>query len=56
MSFFLFLLVMAIGLGIAGVMVKGFFYLLIIGILLFLADLVLGGIRMGRRHGTRLTR
>jgi hypothetical protein len=56
MVLFLFILVMAIGLGIAGVVVKGFFYLLIIGILLFLVDLVLGGIRMGRRHGARLTR
>jgi len=56
MTIFLLLLVIAIGLGIAGVVVKGFFYLLIIGIILFLLDLILGGIRMGRRHGTRLTR
>lgn len=56
MVMFLILLLVAIGLGIAGVVIKGFFFLLIIGILVFLADLVLGGIRMGRRHGTRLTR
>lgn len=56
MVMFLILLLVAIGLGIAGVVIKGFFFLLIIGILVFLADLILGGIRMGRRHGTRLTR
>jgi hypothetical protein len=51
MAFFLFLIIVAIALGITGAAVKGLFYLLIIGIVVFLADLVLGGIRMGRRHG-----
>lgn len=51
MAFFLFLVIVAIALGITGVVVKGLFYLLIIGIALFLADLVLGGIRVGRRYG-----
>jgi hypothetical protein len=56
MALFLFLVIVAIALGIVGVTVNGLFYLLIIGILLFLADLVLGGIRMGRRRGTRPAR
>jgi hypothetical protein len=50
MSLFLALIIVAIGLGIAGWAVKGLFFLLIIGILVFLADLVLGGIRIGRRR------
>lgn len=56
MALFLFLIIVAIGLGIAGVVVKGLFYLLIIGILVFLVDLVFGGIRIGRRRGTRPAR
>lgn len=57
MTLFLLIFLIAIGLGIAGVVIKGFIYLLIIGIILFLVDLVLGGIRMGRRRrGARLTR
>jgi len=56
MALFLFLIIVAIVLGITGLVVKGLFYLLIIGIVLFLADLVLGGIRMGRRRGTRPSR
>lgn len=50
MTLFLLLIILAIGLGIAGVVVKGLFYLLIIGIVVFLVDLVLSGIRMGRRR------
>jgi hypothetical protein len=56
MALFLFIIIVAIALGIVGVVVKGLFYLLIIGIVLFLANLVLGGIRMGRRRGTRPAR
>jgi hypothetical protein len=56
MTLFLFLIIVAIALGITGAVVKGLFYLLIIGIVLFLADLVLGGVRMGRRRGTRPAR
>jgi hypothetical protein len=49
MTLFLFVIIVAIALGITGVVVKGLFYLLIIGVVLFLADLVLGGMRLGRR-------
>lgn len=51
MALFLALILVAVGLGIAGWVVNGLFYLLIIGIVIFLADLVFGGIRIGRRHG-----
>lgn len=56
MAVFLFILLVAVALGIIGVVVKGLFYLLIIGIVLFLINLVLGGIRMGHRRGSRPTR
>ena len=56
MSLFLFLIIVAIALGITGVVVKGLFYLLIIGVVLFLADLVFGGVRIGRRRGSRPAR
>jgi hypothetical protein len=56
MALFLLLIIIAIGLGIAGVVVKGLFYLLIIGIVVFLADLVVGGLRLGRRRGNRPAR
>jgi hypothetical protein len=56
MTLFLALIILAIGLGIAGLVVKGFFFLLIIGILVFLADLVFGGFRIGRRRGPRVVR
>lgn len=46
MVLFLFLVIVAIGLGIAGVVAKGLFYLLIIGVVLFVADLVLLGWRL----------
>lgn len=46
MILFLFLVIVAIGLGIAGVVAKGLFYLLIIGVVLFVADLVLLGWRL----------
>jgi hypothetical protein len=44
---------MAVTLGIVRAVAKGLSYLLIMGILLFLANLVLSGIGMGRRRGTR---
>ncbi|MFG2087050.1 MULTISPECIES: hypothetical protein [unclassified Spirillospora] len=56
MALFLFILLVAIALGIIGFVVKGLFYLLIIGVLLFLADLVLSGIRFGHRRASRPTR
>jgi hypothetical protein len=56
MALFLFIVIVAIALGIVGVVVKGLCFLLIIGVVLFLADLVVGGVRMGRRKGTRPAR
>jgi hypothetical protein len=54
-AFFLLLLIVAIALGIVGVVVKGLLYLLIIGIVVFLVALLLGTLRM-RRAGRRPTR
>jgi hypothetical protein len=51
MALFLALILVALALGISGWVVKGLFFLLIIGVVIFLADLVFGGIRIGRRHG-----
>jgi hypothetical protein len=50
MALFLLIVIAAIALGIVGVVVNGLFYLLIIGVLLFLANLVLGGMLWGRRR------
>ena len=50
MVLFLLLVIAAIALGIVGVVVKGLFYLLIIGIIVILVDLVLLGARMGRNR------
>jgi hypothetical protein len=49
MAFILFLILAAVALGIIGAVAKGLFYLLIIGIVVFLASLVLSGMRWGRR-------
>jgi hypothetical protein len=51
LALFLFLVVVAIVLGIVGVVAKGLLYLLFIGIAVFLAALVLGALRMRRRPG-----
>jgi hypothetical protein len=56
MALFLLVIIIAIGLGIVGVVVKGLFYLLIIGIVLFLGSLILSGVRMGRSRGRRPAR
>ncbi len=40
MALFLLIVILAIVLGIIGVVIKGLFYLLIIGVIVFLADLV----------------
>ncbi|WP_173476262.1 hypothetical protein [Streptomyces sp. 150FB] len=56
MSLFLFLLLVAVGLGITGVAGSGLSYLLVIGVVVFLADLVLLGARAGMRRGRRVTR
>lgn len=47
-AFFLLLVIVAIVLGIVGVVVKGLLYLLIIGIVVFLGALLLGSLRMRR--------
>jgi hypothetical protein len=54
-AFFLLLVIVAIALGIVGVVVEGLLYLLIIGIVVFLVALLLGALRM-RRAGRRPTR
>jgi hypothetical protein len=52
---FLLLIIAAIALGIGGFVVKGLLYLLIIGIIVFLADLIFFGARLrgGRRRPAR---
>jgi hypothetical protein len=51
MAFFLLLVLAAVALGIIGVVVKGLFYLLIIGVVVFLCAFVLLGTRgRGRRR------
>ena len=51
MALFLLLIIVAIALGIVGVVVKGLFYLLIIGVVVVIVDLVVLGARMNRRRG-----
>jgi hypothetical protein len=53
MALFLLVIIIAIALGIIGVVLKGLFYLLIIGIVIFVANLIFGGLRLGRRHAGR---
>ena len=55
MVLFLLLIIAAVALGIIGFVVKGLLYLLIIGIIVFLADLVFFGARLsgGRRRRAR---
>lgn len=50
MALFLLLVIVAIALGIVGVVVKGLIYLLIIGVVILIADLIFGGVRL-RRSG-----
>ena len=54
-ALFLLLVIVAVMLGIVGVVAKGLLYLLIIGIVVFLGALVLGALRMRRpgRHPAR---
>jgi hypothetical protein len=49
MALFLLLIIVAIALGIVGAVAKGLFYVLIIGVVVLLADLVLLGVRLSRR-------
>jgi membrane protein implicated in regulation of membrane protease activity len=50
MSLFLFLIIVAIALGIIGATVDGLFYLLIIGIVVLVADLAYAMMRFRRRR------
>ncbi|MGX4694336.1 hypothetical protein [Streptomyces sp. JNUCC 63] len=56
MALFLFLILVAIALGLVGAVLKGLFYLLVIGVVLFVADLVLLGARWSRRSHRHLVR
>jgi hypothetical protein len=55
-ALFLLLVIVAIVLGIVGVVAKGLLYLLIIGIAVFLAALILAALRIRRRPGRRPAR
>ena len=55
-ALFLLLIIVAVALGIVGVVAKGLLYLLIIGIVVFLGALVLGALRMRGRPGRRSAR
>jgi hypothetical protein len=50
-ALFLLLVIVAIALGIVGVVAKGLLFLLIIGIAVFLGALLFGALRMRRRPG-----
>ncbi len=56
LAFFLLLVIVAIALGIVGVVVKGLLYLLFIGIVVFLGAILLSALRMRRQPGKRSTR
>ncbi|MDH6129060.1 MULTISPECIES: hypothetical protein [unclassified Kitasatospora] len=53
MALFLFILLIAVVFGFLGALVKGLLWLLVIGAVLFVAALVLGGVRLGRGRGAR---
>ena len=55
-ALFLLLVIVAIVLGIVGVVANGLLYLLIIGVVVFLGALVLGALRMRQRPGRRPAR
>ncbi|MEU1012543.1 hypothetical protein [Streptomyces sp. NPDC005890] len=53
MSIFLFLILVAVALGIIGVVTHGLFYLLVIGVVVLVADLVYAAVRFhrgGKKH------
>lgn len=56
MALFLLFIIVAIALGIAGAVVHGLLWLLIIGIVLFLLDFVLLGTQLRGRRRRRLVR
>lgn len=53
MVLFLLLVIVAIALGIIGAVAKGLLYLLVIGAVLLVADLVYAGLRWSRRTSRR---
>ncbi|MFI1047163.1 hypothetical protein [Streptomyces griseoruber] len=53
MAIFLFLLLAAIVLGLVGAVAEGLFYLLIIGIVIFVADIAFFAVRTSRRSRGR---
>jgi hypothetical protein len=55
-AFFLLLVIVAIVLGIVGVVAKGLLYLLIIGIVVFLGALALGAVRIRSRPRRHISR
>jgi hypothetical protein len=55
-AFFLLLVIVAMVLGIVGVVAKGLLYLLFIGIAVFVGALLLAALRMQRRPGKRPAR
>jgi hypothetical protein len=55
-ALFLLLVIVAIVLGIVGVVADGLLYLLIVGIAVFLGALLLAALRMRRRPGRRPAR
>jgi len=56
LALFLLLVIVAIALGIVGVVAKGLLFLLIIGIVVFLGALTLAALRMRRRPGRQPVR
>lgn len=50
MALFLLLVIVAIVLGVIGMVAKGLFYLLVIGVVVLIADFVLLGLRLGHRR------
>jgi hypothetical protein len=55
-ALFLLLVIVAMVLGIVGIVVKGLLYLLFVGIVVFLGALLLGSLRIRRRPGKHLAR
>jgi hypothetical protein len=51
MAIFLFLILVAIVLGLIGIAVEGLMYLLVIGAVLLVADLIIFGAFLSRRRG-----
>ncbi|CDR08730.1 hypothetical protein [Streptomyces iranensis] len=56
MALFLFLVIVAIALGLIGWVVHGLGYLLIIGVVVLVVDIVLGLVRLARRGRRRRLR